>query len=555
MGTTLALARRIGCLVLLAQGLTACNLQSVTRGTDQSDTYSSLSAGMDAHFGALENEDGLATPASRKADAAIAKLTPAVPDFPLPADSAWDRMRADFQLPDADDPRLDSHIAWFKNNPDYLERVFERADPYLVWILEELDKHGLPADLALLPVVESSFQPYAYSPGRAAGLWQFIPGTGERFGLKQNWWYDGRRDVVASTGAAISYLKYLHNYFDGDWLLALAAYNSGEGTVANAVRRNARAGKPTDFWNLDLPRETRDYVPKLIALRDIIADPDRHGLQLRDIGTEIQIEPVDTAGQIDLALAADMADISLEDLYRLNPGYNRWATDPDGPHRLLLPSSSVNKFLAELAGLTDEDRVSWERHKVQRGETLSQIAQRYDTSVELLRSTNGLRGSAIRSGDHLLIPVARQELADYSLTATQREQRRLARKTGQGAQTYTVKTGDTLWDIARANKLSVQKLARLNGMAPRDRLRNGRILIVSEGGNTDLRATPLPRHATRQTVHYTVRRGDSLARISQRFQVSVSDLRKWNSLQEDRYLKPGQRLKMYVDVTQQADNG
>lgn len=550
MRTTLALVRRLGCLVLLLQGLTACNLQSVQRN-------STLPAAIDdTSFSALEGEDIIATHASRKADATIVSLMPAsVPDFPIPADSAWDRMRADFQLPEANDPRLHSHIEWYKRNPDYLERVFERADPYLVWILEELEKNDLPADLALLPVVESSFQPYAYSPGRAAGLWQFIPGTGERFGLKQNWWYDGRRDVVASTSAAIRYLKYLHNYFDGDWLLALAAYNSGEGTVSNAVRRNAKQGKPTDFWNLDLPRETRDYVPKLIALRDIIADPDRHGLTLRDIGNEIQIEPVDTAGQIDLALAADMADISLEDLYRLNPGYNRWATDPDGPHRLLLPSSSVNRFLAELAELPDEERVSWERHKVQNGETLSQIAKRYDTTVALLRTTNGLRGSTIRAGDHLLIPVARQALADYSLTATQREQRRLSRKTQQGAQTYTVKAGDTLWDIARAHKLSVQKLARLNGMAPRDALRNGRILIVSEGGaTTDMRATPLPRHATRQTVHYTVRRGDSLARISQRFQVTVADLRKWNGLQENRYLKPGQRLKMYVDVTQQAGN-
>lgn len=467
---------------------------------------------------------------------------------------AWDHMRAGFALPQAEHPRLQRQIDWYQSNPHYLDRVFERGDPFLAWIMEKLAEQNMPTELALLPVVESGFQPFAYSHGRAAGLWQFIPGTGKRFGLKQNWWYDGRRDVVASTTAALQYLDYLHNYFDGDWLLALAAYNSGEGTVSNAVRRNKALGKPTDFWHLDLPKETRDYVPKLLALRDVIAEPERYGIELRPIEAEAQVTEVDIQGQLDMALAAELAGMEIDTLYRLNPGFNRWATDPDGPHRLLMPNQHVDEFLANLAALPEDERVNWERHQVQPGDSLSSIAKRYHTSVALLRSSNSLKTNQIRAGQYLLIPVARRELNSYVFSAPQREQQRLAAKTQRGAQIYTVKAGDTLWEVARAHNMSVMKLARMNGMAPGDALRIGRQLAVDEPVINSTQSL-LPRSATRQTVHYTVRRGDSLSRISQRFQVSVANVRKWNRLKVDQYLQPGQRLTLYVDVTAQAVGG
>ena len=465
---------------------------------------------------------------------------------------AWERMREEFRLPEQQHRRLDVHIDWFQRNPAYLDRVFDRADPFLAWILDRLEEHDMPAEIALLPIVESGFQPFAYSHGRAAGLWQFIPGTGDRFGLKRNWWYDGRRDVVDSTQAAIEYLSYLHRYFDGDWLLALAAYNSGEGTVKRAVERNRAQGKPTDFWHLDLPRETREYVPKLLALRDIVADPDRYAIELPDLDAEAQITLVDTAGQIDLALAADLADLNIAELYRLNPGFNRWATDPNGPHRLVIPVAAAEGFAANLAGLPDEQRITWKRHQIKRGETLVQIAQRYHTTVALLQKTNELKGHTIRVGDHLLIPVAQRELTAYTLSAPQRERARVETKVSQGAGTYTVGSGDTLWEIARRHQLSVAQLARMNGMAPRDLLRPGRTLVVGKGA----KATTVSAHpvAPRQKVHYTVRQGDSLARISQRFRVSVADLRSWNKLNTQAYLQPGQHLVLYVDVTRQAGN-
>lgn len=465
---------------------------------------------------------------------------------------AWDRMRDEFRLPEQHHPRLDAHIDWFQRNPAYLDRVFDRADPFLAWILDRLEEHDMPAEIALLPVVESGFQPFAYSHGRAAGLWQFIPGTGDRFGLKQNWWYDGRRDVVDSTQAAIEYLSYLRDYFDGDWLLALAAYNSGEGTVKRAVERNRAQGRPTDFWHLELPRETREYVPKLLALRDIVADPDRYAIELPELDAAPQITLVDTAGQIDLAVAADLADMEITDLYRLNPGFNRWATDPNGPHRLVIPVEAAENFAANLAGLSDEQRVTWKRHRIERGETLVQIAQRYHTTVALLQKTNALKDHGIRVGDHLLIPVAQRELTAYALSAPQRERSRVETRVRQGAHTYTVRSGDTLWQIARRHQLSVAQLARMNGMAPRDPLRPGRTLIVGTAATT----TTASAHpvAPRQKVHYTVRQGDSLARISQRFRVSVADLRSWNNLTTKAYLQPGQRLTLYVDITRQAGN-
>lgn len=537
----LKLGSRCGLYALLCACL-GCGLQTATRPTPERPPAAAtmMPAGVE--------EDPATAPSGIREDGAQpAESAPEVE--PL---LAWDRMREEFRLPEQHHPRLDAHIDWFQRNPAYLDRVFDRADPFLAWILDQLEEHDMPAEIALLPVVESGFQPFAYSHGRAAGLWQFIPGTGDRFGLKRNWWYDGRRDVVDSTQAAIEYLSYLRDYFDGDWLLALAAYNSGEGTVRRAVERNRAQGRPTDFWHLDLPRETREYVPKLLALRDIVADPGRYSIELPELDAAPRITLVDTAGQIDLALAADLADMEIADLYRLNPGFNRWATDPNGPHRLVIPVEAAENFTANLAGLPDEKRVTWKRHRIERGETLVQIARRYHTTVALLQKTNELTGHNIRVGDHLLIPVAQRELTAYTLSAPQRDRSRVETRVSQGARTYTVRNGDTLWQIARRHKLTVAQLARMNGLAPRDPLRPGRTLIVGK----DARTVTASAHpvAPRQKVHYTVRQGDSLARISQRFRVSVADLRSWNNLNTKAYLQPGQRLMLYVDVTRQAGN-
>jgi membrane-bound lytic murein transglycosylase D len=476
---------------------------------------------------------GTATPAQDEDELAAA----------APHQDLWVRLREGFGLPHQNNPRIAPHLAWYRNNPAYLDRVFDRADPFLHHILEQLEARSMPAEIALLPVVESAFDPFAYSHGRAAGLWQFIPGTATRFGLKQDWWYDGRRDVIASTEAALDYLQYLHRFFDGDWMLALAAYNSGEGTVRNAVRRNRAAGKPVDFWHLDLPRETRHYVPKLLALGLVVDDPEQHGLALPPIANEARIALVDTGGQLDLAIAAQLAELPLDDLYKLNPGFNRWATDPEGPHRLVLPVDRAGAFAAALAELPPERRLNWLRHEIRPGETLSEIAKRHQTTVAVLRETNQLTGHQIRAGHHLLVPVAASATSEYRLSSGQRLAQTQNRDRGGVRKTHQVQRGDTFWDLSRRYDVPLRSLAQWNNMAPGDTLRPGQKLVIWD------------RNANRQTlrtIRYQVRRGDSLARISSRFKVSIHDLLSWNGIRRDQYLQPGQTLKLYVDVTSQT---
>ena len=471
----------------------------------------------------------------------------------------WVRARNGLRLSEYDHAAVRGQIAWYARHQHYLDRVSERAEPYFFLVLDAVEERDMPSEIALLPIVESAYQPFAYSHGRAAGLWQFVPGTGRRFGLKQTWWYDGRRDVVTSTRAALDYLQYLHDQFDGDWLLALAAYNSGEGTVLRAIRKNRRRGRPTDFWHLDLPRETRGYVPRLLAISAIVADPEAHHVSLKPIPNDPVVTEVDVGSQIDLALAAELAGVSIETLYRLNPGFNRWATDPNGPYRLLLPVDQADQFRDQLAQLPPQKRVHWERHRIRSGENLQIIAKHYRTTVSLLKEVNHIRGSMIRAGHSLIIPVAKRKLTSYRLSA---EQRRLAtqnrHRQGRRKVAYQVQEGDTLWDIARKYGVGVRRLAAWNAMAPADPLIPGRRLVIwVEHSRKTASATPIsfsvpPQKAIHRRIGYTVRSGDSLALISQRFRVSINDLRRWNKLQRAKYLQPGQHLTVYVDVTRQS---
>ena len=452
-----------------------------------------------------------------------------------------------FGLPYRETRRVDAEFNWLVRNPDYLQRVFTRAQPYLPHILAQLRERGMPLELALLPVVESAYDPFAYSHGQAAGLWQFIPATATHFGIDQNWWYDGRRDVLDSTRAALDYLERLHRIFDGDWLLAIAAYNSGEGKVRSALRR---AGRNASFWELSLPRETRMYVPRLLALSRIVAAPGDFGVVLPVVVDEPQFEVVATGGQLDLALAAELAGTDLDTLYRFNPGLNRWATPPDGPHRLLLPVAQATQLHQRLADLPQDRRMTWERYEIAPGDTLSTIAARHKITVAALRDANRLGGTTIRAGAYLLIPTASRAASAYSLSADSRLAARLARS--PDAIRYTVRPGDSLWTIARRHKVGVRELAGWNGMAPRDTLRVGRTLVI-RGGETSGATVAAAPPGTQRRIQYTVRRGDSLARISSKFSVTISQLKRWNrSVAQQKFLYPGQKLVMYIDVRRQS---
>jgi membrane-bound lytic murein transglycosylase D len=331
------------------------------------------------------------SPATRGADTAPApddSDTSSVDSAALPgppADSVvtvrqpdlLERVRGGFALDDVDEPAIDAQANWFANHPDFLERTFGRSELWLYYIVGQLEQRNMPRELALLPVIESAFEPYAYSSARAAGLWQFISDTGRRFGLKQDWWYDGRRDPIEATRAALDYLQALHDEFNGDWLLAIAAYNCGEMAVTRAVEKNQRAGRPTDFWHLKLPAETRGYVPELLAMRRLVANPGRYGLEFSHILNEPYFVPIATGGQIDLEVVAKIAGISTEDLYTLNPAFHRWATDPTGPHRLLVPVDAAEGLEQTLAQLTPDQRMRIEHYTVQRSDSVATIARRF----------------------------------------------------------------------------------------------------------------------------------------------------------------------------------
>jgi membrane-bound lytic murein transglycosylase D len=462
----------------------------------------------------------------------------------------WQRIRGQLTFEIPEKKRLIVQRDWYVKHPSYLTRVAKRAEPFLYYIVEELEKNNVPVELALLPVVESAFDPFAYSHGRASGMWQFIPGTGTRFNMKQNWWYDGRRDIVTSTAGAIKYMKYLHKFFDGDWLLALAAYNSGEGRVQRAVRKNKRLGKKTDFWSLDLPKETRAYVPKLLALADIVKRPEQFNIKLYEIENVEVIAQVDIKSQLDLAKAASLAELSLPELQRLNPGFNRWATDPDGPHRLLLPKHKIAHFEQGLAKLTKDERLAWQRYKIKNGDNLGYIAKKFHTSIELIRQVNGISGNQIRAGKHLLIPVAAKSLDSYILSQNQRIAKKQAKKQQGFKITHKVVSGDNLWDIGQRYKVRGSKIAKWNGFAPRDPLKLGQKLVIWQKTKSSVKAsTQRVEQAIIRNITYKVRPGDSFARIADKFNIRISDIERWNSLNRNKYLQPGQRLKLSVDVT------
>ena len=475
--------------------------------------------------------------------------------------SIWPRVRNGFNLPDnIKQKSLQTELAWFAKHPAYIQRVMQRADPFLHYILEEAEKRNLPTELVLLPIVESAYQPFAYSHGRAAGIWQFIPSTGKLYGLKQNWWYDGRRDIHASTQSALKYLENLNKMFKGDWMLALAAYNSGSGTVQRAIKRNKRLKRPTDFWHLKLPKETRAYVPKLLALKEIITNPEKYSVSLRCISDAPGFKQVKTRAQIDLALAAELADIDLETLYNYNPAFNRWATDPDGPHSLILPTGSAETFEKNYSALPADKHLRWSRHKIKSGETLSHIALRYNTSVKHLKKVNDIRNNSIREGKYLMIPVSSKNNASYALSSSQRLKKTQNIKRGSSSKriSHRVQNGESFWTISRKYKVNMHKLAKWNGMAIKDPLKKGQKLVIwSSSGSTKASSTIARSSKTHnpnntvKSIHYTVRNGDSLSRIASKYRVAIKDLHRWNTI-KGKYIQPGQRLKLYIDVTEQS---
>ena len=441
----------------------------------------------------------------------------------------WQRLRGGFGLVHHEAREsVQAELRWFQRNPRYFQRLTTRMQQQLPELTAAVAARDLPLELALLPLIESALDPYAFSPTGAAGVWQFMPATGRRFGLHSNDWYDGRRDLPRATAAALDYLELLHRRFD-DWLLAVAGYNAGEGNVLRALRRARSATGPDasaaayDFFTLQLPVETRRYVPRLLALAAVVNDPERFGVALPPLVDVPPFARLDTHGQLELAAAAEALGTSVDDLYAWNPSLESWSTPPQGPHQLRVPRDLAEAGQAALDALTPDQRLRWRTVTVKNGDTLSEIAAAHHTEVKVLQQANELRGSSIRIGQTLLIPTT----AKPTVAPPHRHLRG----------SYTVSPGDSLWSIARAHDTTIASLRKANRIGRGEALRVGQLLVIPGHGRS-----------VHRTIYYRVRKGDSLARIAGRFNVSIGDITVWNTIARSDYLQPGQKLKLRVPV-------
>jgi membrane-bound lytic murein transglycosylase D len=393
-----------------------------------------------------------------------------------PAD-IWERIRNGFAMPDLDSPLVLEKQAYYLNRPEYVKRMIERSRPYLYFIIAELEKRGMPTELALLPIVESAYNPMALSRSHASGMWQFVPSTGKRYDLKQNWWYDDRRDVIASTSAALDYLKSIYE-MNGDWYLALASYNWGENAVARAIAKNQAKGLPTDYLSLTMPSETRYYVPKLQAIKNLIANPALFGVELPQIPNRPYFTTVETSQDIDVRLAAKLAEIPLDQFLALNPANNRPVISSQAKSLIVLPTEKLEVFNANLEARQSDEKPlsSW--------------------------------------------------------------------------RTVSLKPGDKIEKIAASHGLSLAKLKAINGLKPKAKFKTGQIVLVPVAGTSAV-YEPLPviipavASAPAPRGPYVVKKGDTLASIASRFDVSVDDLRRWNKSAQGR-VQPG--IKLYVQA-------
>ena len=442
----------------------------------------------------------------------------------------WERIRDDltFSIPESYED-MDRYRNRFIKNQHAVNRLSKSGQRYLFHTVKRAEELGVPVELALLPFVESEFDPYAQSLYGATGIWQFLPATGREWGLKTNWWYDGKRDVIASTEAALNFLLYLHQKFDNDWLLAIAAYNAGPGRVNRAIRENKEKGLATDFWSLRLPKETSAYVPKLLVLSELIKDPSSFGVTLPSIANRPYFTKIETPGQVDLMQAADLAGMTPEAIYELNPGFSQWATDPSGPHYLLLPTGIADRFLIQLSSLEEVELVQWERYKIKRGDTLTRIAKQYSIEVPVLMEINQMDSDIIYANQEIMVPRG----PAWANTFVPK------------ARTYEVVKGDTLWGISKKFGVTIQDISLWNDLGLTTPLQIGQEIKIFSKYERVRGKTP---NKKTRTLLYPVKSGDTLSRIGARFGIGVKELQKWNELKSPERIYPGQVIKIILEA-------
>ena len=474
-----------------------------------------------------------------------------------------ERLRNGFSMPNISSNLVLHHQQWYTNRPDYLRRMVERSRRYLHYIIAELNKRNMPTELALLPMVESAYNPMAYSRARASGLWQFIPSTGKQYKLEQNWWVDERRDIIASTSAALDYLQYIYE-MHGDWHLALASYNWGEGAVGKAIAKNKAKGLPTDYLSLTMPGETKNYVPKLQALKNIFNSP----ALLAEVGLDSvpnrpYFSTVEKSTNIDIKVAAKLAEMPVADFVALNPAHNRPVIKSDAP--LVIPADKVDTFMSNLETHQNSDKPlsSWQSYTLRPGDKLEKVAPRFGMTVANLKAVNGIQGRIkVSPGMTLLVAgIDGSDSANIANMAALPEQPRLPSADPVPAatsRTHVVRKGETLARISSQYGVPMAELKRINQLRS-DRVAPGTRLALSTPNKatlakTDTTAgkvnTPPIKQASKakkppKLTRYTIRRGDTLASIAKQFKVDKDDLLRWNRVSPNA-LQPGKTLTIQL---------
>lgn len=505
----------------------------------------------------LKKTDQTASTASPSAPTSTSPTAEAQPEE-RKYDSVWDRIRAGYALPHASNNTVDAQIRFYTSKKKYFYGIMQQAEPYVYFVASEMQANNMPMELALLPFIESSYNPTASSPGNQnVGMWQFGAATGRNFGLAQNSWYDGRRDVVASTDAAIRLLKKLYARFDNDWLLAIAAYNAGDGTIQQAIDKNRRAGKPTDFWSLPLNKTTQGYIPQLIALSKIVADPNVYDFNLYPIPDVPYFVKINVDSQINIADAAHKSALDVALLKKLNAGFKSGLTDPTQPRHVLVPVDAAATFRLQLDSLPKIASIKWQEHQVKKGESLEAVAKKYGVSATKIQAINSLKSAKLAPGQRLQIPLSPSTDSDSETVAT--KQASPQEKTQNIY--HTVKSGENLWSIAKAKNTSVETLARLNNMSTKSALKVGQKLIVlnqatdSTAKSTQTKDNQITASQTKtsedkesQTLKYTIKSGDTLGKVAAKYDVSVKQLMQWNKITDETSIRPKQELIVLVDA-------
>lgn len=474
-------------------------------------------------------------------------------DESLYSRNLWDNLRFSFKLEDQyKRPEVQTQVQWLKGHQNYLNSLSEESQPYMYYILQEIKKRDMPGEIALLPMIESTYNPLAYSNTGAAGLWQLTSKTGTNLGVKRNFWFDGRRDIYNSTNAALNYLCYLHRFFKGNWILAIAAYHSGEGTVQHAVQYADNHQRSTNFWSLNLPDDTQSYVPKLLALAHMIQQNQKLSAKLPYIANTPYFTKIDVGTQIDLTNAAHLAGISYPEFLKLNPGNNRFTTSPAGPHTIVLPLDKVDVFVHNLEKIPVK----------QRHHLLAKHAVLFDSDLEaipkadqiVLTSSSNKDTTKITSQSVDVSPVdaAIDNAIDNSIAPAKPIKSRTPTPPPASSHKvlHIVQKGESMWNLTRKYHVSAEDISSWNDLSTDTKLHPGQKLILWTKNSFNW-ANKTPNKTNKiskasKIIHYKIQKGDCLMGIARRFKVSVKKLISWNTKLQASHLVPGKYVLIYL---------